>query len=191
MSLSTRPKSHRTARAGVAGLLAMILLLVSCGPQPEDAAAAATAREADAHFVDLTRQEYRAGALSMRIQAHEASWYEDEQRLEIRGLSFITYSADDGSVAATGEADRAVFHETSGDAEFSGYVRLVSADGAVSFETSRIDYKRALDIFETPEGTDVTIEAKQQLVMAGTGLLFDVKQKYYEIRNSVSGSVYQ
>ncbi len=177
--------------AGVAGVAVLALLFFSCEPQTSETANATSVREPDASFTNLTRQEYRAGKLSMRIQANEASWYEDEHRLDISDLSFITYNIEDGSVAATGEADKAIFHETSGDAEFSGFVHVVSADGDVSFEMTQINYKRALDIFETSDGTEVVIKAKNQLLMAGKGLLFDVKQKYYEIRSGVSGSVYQ
>ncbi len=194
MKLGSLRKPRSIPLRGVAGLLgvvALALLLASCGPQPDETLNAASAQEPDAHFADLTRQEYRSGKLSMRIQAREASWYEDEQRLEISGLSFINYNTEDGTIAATGEADTAIFHETSGDAEFSGFVHVVSADGDVSFETTQITYKRALDVFEASDGTEVLIKAKNQLMMAGNGLLFDVKQKYYEIRSGVNGSVYQ
>jgi LPS export ABC transporter protein LptC len=146
---------------------------------------------ADASFVDLTREEYRGGKLSMQISAHRASWYESDQRLEIEGLTFTTYDTVDGSVSASGEADKAVFYETSGDAEFSGYVCVRSAEGDISFETSTLLYRRALDVFETPAEAEVVIKAKDRLWMAGQGLLFDVKQKYYEIQRGISGSVYR
>jgi type II secretory pathway component PulK len=111
--------------------------------------------------------------------------------LEIEGLTFTTYDTENGSVSASGEANKAVLYEASGDAEFSGYVCVRSAEGDVSFETQKITYRRALDVFETPDDIDVVIKAKDQLLMAGKGLLFDVKQKYYEIPTNVSGSVHQ
>jgi LPS export ABC transporter protein LptC len=183
----------RPLRLIVVLCLACTLSLVasSCSQQLEENTNAAQSEPPDARFVDLTRKEYRGGKLSMQISAHLARWYEADQRLEIDSLAFTTYNTDDGSVSASGEADKAVFYETSGDAEFSGYVHVRSAEGDVSFETKKITYKRALDIFETPDDTDVVIKAKDQLLMAGKGLLFDVKQKYYEIRENVSGSVYQ
>lgn len=167
------------------------LLFPSCGQQAEESTSDAQAEVPDARFVDLTRKEYRGGKLSMQISARLATWYEADQRLEIEGLAFTTYNTDDGSVSASGEADKAVFYEASGDAEFSGHVQVRSAEGDVSFETKKITYKRALDIFETPNDAEVVIKAKEQLLMAGKGLLFDVKQKYYEIRENVSGSVNQ
>jgi len=167
------------------------LALSSCGQQVEESTSAAQAEVPDAHFTDLTRKEYRGGKLSMQVSAHRAAWYETDQRLEIEGLTFIIYNTDDGSVSASGEADKAVFYEASGDAEFSGYVHVKSAEGDVSFETEKITYRHALDVFETPNDADVVIKAKNQLLMAGKGLLFDVKQKYYEIRENVSGSVNQ
>lgn len=167
------------------------LSLSSCNQQLEEDADAAQTETPDARFVDLTRKEYRSGKLSMQISAQRAAWYEADQRLEIEGLTFTIYDTDDGSVSASGEADRAVFYEASGDAEFSGYVHVRSAEGDVSFETQKITYRRALDVFETPDDIDVVIKAKDQLWMAGQGLLFDVKQKYYEIRANVSGSVNQ
>lgn len=127
----------------------------------------------------------------MRITAQLATWYESDQRLEIEHLAFTTFNTDDGSVTASGEAEKATFYESSGDIEFSGYIHLKSAEEDISFETDHLTYKRALDIFETPLDSDVAIHAKNQLFMAGKGLLFDVKQKYYEIRESISGSVYQ
>jgi len=73
----------------------------------------------------------------MQISARRALWYESDQRLEIEGLTFITYDTENGSVSSSGEADRAVLYEASGDAEFSGYVCVRSAEGDVSFETQR------------------------------------------------------
>lgn len=191
MKLTNLVRPRLIPCVGIVGLLALTLLFLSCSPQPDENATTPPTQEPDARFTDLTRKEYRGGVLSMQIQAREASWFEDDQRLEISGLSFSTYNTEDGAVSATGEADKAIFYETSGDAEFSGYVHVLSADGDVSFETTQITYKRALDVFETSGGTEVTIKAKNQLLMAGKGLLFDVKQKYYEIRDSVNGSVYQ
>lgn len=184
-----KPESRFTFVLCCICLLAMALF--SCGQQVEETADSAQAEAPDATFVNLTRKEYRGGILFMQISARDAKWYEADQRLEIDGLTFTTYNTDDGSASSSGEADKAVFYEASGDAEFSGYVHVKSAEGDVSFEASQITYKRNLDLFETRDDTEVTIKAKNQLLMAGKGLLFDVKQKYYEIRENVSGSVYQ
>ena len=169
----------------------LTLFFFSCSQYIEENTDGAQAETPDACFVDLTRKEYRGGKLSMQISARRAAWYASDQRLEIEGLTFTTYDADEGSVSASGEADRAVFYEASGDAEFSGYVCVRSAEGDVSFETQKLTYRRALDVFETPADADVVIKAKDRLWMAGKGLLFDVKQKYYEILTDVSGSVYR
>ncbi len=169
----------------------LTLFFFSCSQYIEENADGAQAETPDASFVDLTRKEYRGGKLSMQISARRAAWYESDQRLELEGLTFTTYDIDKGAASASGEADRAVFYEASGDAEFSGYVCVRSAEGDVSFETQTLTYRRALDVFETHADADVVIKAKDQLWMAGKGLLFDVKQKYYEILTDVSGSVYR
>jgi len=169
----------------------LTLFFFSCSHNLEDNTDGTPTETPDASFVDLTRKEYRGGKLSMQISARRASWYESDQRLEIEGLTFTTYDTENGSVSSSGEADRAILYEASGDAEFSGYVCVRSAEGDVSFETQKVTYRRALDVFETPDDTDVVIKAKDQLLMAGKGLLFDVKQKYYEIPTNVSGSVHQ
>jgi len=185
------------ARSNARAFCALCLLslcmsvLLACSPPAEDVTQSAQAEAPDARFSDLTRDEYRNGKHSMRITAQLATWYEPDQRLEIEHLAFTAFNTDDGSISASGEAEKATFYESSGDIEFSGYVHLKSAEGDISFKTDHLAYKRALDIFETPLDSDVTINAKNQLFMAGRGLLFDVKQKYYEIRESVSGSVYQ
>lgn len=187
-------KGDKIRSAGTFGLLALLgwsLVLWSCSPKVDENSALPPIQTPDAHFVDLTRKEYRGGVLSMYIQARESSWYEDDQRLEVEGLSFVLYNTEDNSISAEGEADKAVFWEASGDVEFSGYVRVTSTEGDVSFETEKITYKRALDLFQTPNDADITIKAKNQLLMAGKGLLFDVKQKYYEIQKSIHGSVHQ
>jgi len=191
MSIEKGDKIRSARTFGLLALLGCSLVLWSCSPKIDENASLPPIQTPDAHFVNLTRKEYRSGILSMYIQARESSWYEDDQRLEVEGLSFVLYNTEDNSISAEGEADNAVFWEMSGDVEFSGFVRVTSAEGDVSFETEQLTYIRALDLFQTPNDADVTIKAKDQLLMAGKGLLFDVKQKYYEILKSIHGSVYQ
>jgi len=70
-------------------------------------------------------------------------------------------------------------------------VHLQSAEGDASFETTKLSYKRSLDVFETLNDAEVQIKVGNQLLLAGNGLLFDVKQQYYHIEKNVHGSVNQ
>ena len=169
----------------------LLVLLSSCSQVAEENSIDAQEEIPDAQFADIIRKEYREGKLSMQFSAKSASWYKTDQRLEVEELSFITYNGDDGSVSASGDAEKAVFYEVSGDAEFSGYVHLQSSEGDASFESTKLSYKRSLDVFETPHDTEVLIKVGNQLLLAGNGLLFDVKQQYYHIQENVHGSVNQ
>jgi len=173
------------------GILIIALLTSSCAQPSEDALPVTDTEVPDARFANLTRLEYRDGALSMRISAKKAEWFESDRRLRIEGLEFTTYRTADGSVAATGRADLAILYESSGDAEFSGYIQVRSLEDDVTFETDRINYRRALDTFETPPESEVLVKARNQLIMSGRSLLFDATRQYYEVREGVKGSVYR
>lgn len=172
-------------------ILIIVLLAASCAQPSEDTLSVTETEIPDARFVNLTRLEYRDGTLSMRISARKAEWFESDRRLRIEGLEFTTYRTSDGSVAATGRADLAILYESSGDAEFSGYIEVYSLEDDVSFETDRLNYRRALDTFETPPESEVLVKARNQLIMSGRSLLFDATRQYYEVREGVKGSVYR
>ena len=172
-------------------LFALIVLLSSCSQVTEENSLAAKEDIPDAQFYDLIRNEYREGKLSMQFSAKHASWYETDRRLEVEELAFITYNGDDGSISAYGDAQHAILYEISGDAEFSGHVHLQSAEGDACFEAFELSYRRSLDVFETPFDAEVLIKVGNQLLLAGNGLLFDVKQQYYHIEKNVHGSVNQ
>jgi len=169
----------------------MSCCFISCSPPQSEDETNSTKDLPDAQFEHINRQEYRNGKLAMEITAARARWFESDQHLEIEGLKFILYNIDDGSISATGNADRATLYESSGDAIFEGNVQVESAEGDVVIETSQITYKKALDTFETANNTEVKIQEGDKLLMAGRGLLFDVKQQYYQIKGNVSGSLRQ
>lgn len=167
--------------------LVLLVLLASCSQNLDDLDTSPAVEPPDAVFTNVTRTEYRNGQVVLVIHARSASWFDTDRRLEIEGLSFTSY--DEGKPSATGQADRALLHEDTGDIDFTGFVTFSSADGEASFETTKLTYRRALERLETSDDTPVLVKGRNLFVLSGQGLLFDIKNRYFELRQNVQGTI--
>ncbi|MDH7484515.1 MAG: LPS export ABC transporter periplasmic protein LptC [Spirochaetales bacterium] len=179
--LRTSAILHRTIS------LVLLVLLASCSQSLDDQDTSPSVEPPDAVFTNVTRTEYRNGQVALVIHARSASWFDTDRRLEIEGLAFTSY--DNGKPSATGQADHALLHEDTGDIDFSGFVTFSSADGEASFETERLTYRRALERLETSDDTPVLVKGRNLFVLSGQGLLFDIKNRYFELKQNVQGTI--
>lgn len=164
-------------------------MLASCSMSEEAADLAGLDEKPDAVFIGFSREEVEKGIVVFSAKAERAEYFQDKGLLVIHNVVFEDRGADGGSPKSTGEADMAVYHEDTGDAEFSGFVRLVSTEEDVSFETSGLKYFSATQTIEGAPDNPVIVRVGKKLFLHGTGFFADIQTKAFAFRNGVEGTL--
>lgn len=169
--------------------MAIALLTASCSMSDADAERAARDAEPDAVFIGFSREEVEKGIVVFSAKAERAEYFQDKGLLVIYNVVFEDRGKEGGSPKSTGEADKAVYHEDTGDAEFSGFVRLYSREEDTSFETSELNYFSATQTIEGAPENSVIVQVGQKLFLHGTGFFADIQEKAFVFRNGVQGTL--
>ena len=143
----------------------------------------------DAVFMDFSREQVVKGIVTFRASAEKAEYFKDTGTLTVYKAVFQDFGESGGSVQFSGEADKVVWHEDTGDAELSGYVRLYSKAEDASFETGSLKYHHVLDTVEGAEGDTVVVRIGHKLILRGMGFFADIGKKAYAFRQGASGIV--
>jgi len=170
-------------------LTALTLATVSCSLSETDAALADREAEPDAVFIGFSREEVEDGIVVFSAKADRAEYYQDKGLLVIYNVVFEDRGKEGGSPKSTGEAEKAAYHEDTGDAEFTGFVRLYSKEEDSSFETDELNYFSATQTIEGAPENSVIVRVGQKLFLHGTGFFADIQEKAFAFRNSVQGTV--
>ncbi|MFZ2635138.1 MAG: LPS export ABC transporter periplasmic protein LptC [Rectinemataceae bacterium] len=144
----------------------------------------------EAVFRGFERTEITSGKVTFKARAELAEYFGDGGKYVISGLSFEELDPDTGKMTASGEAEKAIYYEESGDAEFSGYIRLYSAEENASFETDRLKYSGATQTLEGAPESTVLIKVGETLFMRGKGFFADVDEKIFSLREDVEGTIW-
>jgi LPS export ABC transporter protein LptC len=171
-----------------AALFAM-LLSASCSLPETESALSAREASPDAVFIGFSRDEIENGIVTFTARAERAEYFQDKGLLVIYNVVFEDRGAEGGSAKSTGEADKAVYHEDTGDAEFSGFVRLYSKEEDTVFETSDLRYFSATQTIEGAPDNSVIVKVGQKLFLHGMGFFADIQAKSFAFRNGVQGSL--
>lgn len=162
-------------------------LAISCSiPEGGDDAAAA-GEKPDAVFMNFSREEVEDGIVVFSAKADKAEYFRDRGLLVIYNVTFEDRGKEGGSPKTTGEAEKAVYHEDTGDAEFSGFVRLYSKEEDASFETSELKYLSATQTIEGAADLTVIVKTGSKLFLRGMGFFADIRAKAFAFRNGVQG----
>ena len=169
-------------------LLAM-LSAASCSLSEAEIALAGQEEKPDAVFTGFSRDEIEKGIVTFTAKAERAEYFQDKGLLVIYKVVFEDRGPEGGSPKSTGEADKAVYHEDTGDAEFSGFVRLYSKEEDAAFETNSLRYFSATQTIEGAPDDTVIVRVGQKLFLHGTGFFADIQAKSFAFRNGVQGSL--
>lgn len=177
-------------RAGLTvSILILMLCLASCaGPGTEDEIQAAEGKP-DVTFFGFSREEVENGIVVFIAKAQKAEYFEDQGLLIIDEVEFKDLGKDGTGPVSSGQADKVVYHEDTGNAEFSGYVRLFSLAEDASFETDSLSYDSSSQTIEGPLTNPVLVRVGRDLIMRGTGLFADIRAKAFSFRSGVTGSI--
>lgn len=173
----------------LAAVLAVGLLAASCSLEETVVDPASLEEKPDATFIGFSREEVENGIVTFTATAERAEYFQEKGLLVIYDVVFEDRGTEGGSPKSTGQADKAVYHEDTGDAEFSGFVQLNSLEEDASFETSSLSYRSATQTIEGAPDNPVIVKVGTKLFMQGMGFFADIQSKAFAFRNGVQGFV--
>jgi hypothetical protein len=138
-------------------------------------------------FSGFEREEVTNGFVTFIAKAGRAEYFQDKGLLVVYDVSFEELSDDGKESLRSGEAAKVVYHEDTGDAEFSGFVRLVSNEEDASFETSSLSYFSATQTIEGGMDTAVIVRVGESLFIRGAGFFADMREKAFAFREGAQG----
>ncbi|MCE1195787.1 LPS export ABC transporter periplasmic protein LptC [bacterium] len=166
---------------------AALALASSCSmPSTADRPAPAEERP-DAVFTGFRREEVAGGVVTFVATAGRAEYFQDRGLLVVYDVSFEDRGKDGGSAKATGQADKVVYHEDTGDAECSGFVQIRSLAEDATFETASLNYRSATQTLEGASGDAVIVKVGKKLFIQGSGFFADIQSKAFAFREGASG----
>lgn len=182
----------RTASAPVWFGLGVLLLcfLVSCSIG-DDAETEATSGKGspDVVFYNFNREEIENGKVVFGAKAEKAEYFEDQGILILYNIHFETRGKSGGAAIATGDADKAVYHEDSGDVEFQEYIQVRSLEENASFEAKELRYNAASQTIEGGMNDPVIARVGRDLFFYGAGFFADLEARAFSFRNGVQGTM--
>jgi LPS export ABC transporter protein LptC len=164
-------------------------LLASCS------LAGMTSQEAEgeelptAVFSDYSHTVVVRGKRNFELKAARAELYETSKRTVLKGVTFSEYDPDTGELLSLGQAEGAVYHTDTKDAEFSGSVRLESKkqDAVLMSEFLRwIDKDKRL---EGRLDRTVTVSRADGSRVSGAGFEASARKRAFSFRESVEGRI--
>ena len=169
--------------------LAAALLLLSCAMPAESELPAPEASRPDAVFTDFSREQVVKGIVTFRAKAEKAEYFKDTGTLVVHKAVFEDFGESGAQVQFSGAADKVIWHEDTGDAELSGFVRLYSRAEDASFETGSLKYHHALDTVEGADGDTVVVRVGQKVLLRGMGFFADIGKRAYAFRKGAQGII--
>jgi LPS export ABC transporter protein LptC len=170
-------------------LVLSLVLAASCGLADVEPPREAQEERPTAIFTGFRREEVTKGMVSFYAEAERAEYYQDQKLIIVYNLRFEERGEDGKEIVSEGEAQKAVYHEDTGDAEFSGYVRLASKAEDASFETSNLKYFSATQTLEGGPDTPVIARVGQRLFMKGQGFFANIGESAFTFANGTEGTL--
>jgi LPS export ABC transporter protein LptC len=170
--------------------LVLLGVLAGCSIGDDTEAEQLDTKEApDIVFYNFTREEVENGRVVFTAKAEKAEHYQDRGILVIDKMQFEMRGKDSDKPIAAGEADKAIYHEDSGDVEFQDYVRVRSLEEDASFEAKQLRYNAASETIEGAMDDPVIARVGADLVFYGSGFFADLEARAFSFRNSVQGTL--
>jgi LPS export ABC transporter protein LptC len=174
------------AALGIAAFVA-IALASSCSIPSASEAAAPVEESPDAVFTGFRREEVKRGLVTFVAAAERAEYFQDRGLLVVYNVSFEDRGEDGGPAEATGQADKVIYHEDTGDAECSGFVQIRSLAEDTTFETTTLNYRSASQTLEGAPGGAAIVKVGKKLFIQGSGFFADIQAKAFAFREGASG----
>ncbi|MCE5255878.1 MAG: LPS export ABC transporter periplasmic protein LptC [Spirochaetaceae bacterium] len=183
----------RSRRRFLVVLVLVVLLpgfLSSCSiGEEEETESVADKGQPDVIFYNFSREEIENGVVVFTARAEKAEYFEDQGILFIYNIHFENRGKTGGKPIAIGEADKAIYHEDSGDVEFQNYVQIQSVGEDASFEAKELRYNAASQTIEGGMDDPVIAKVGRDLFFYGSGFFADIEGRAFSFRNGVQGTM--
>jgi len=170
-------------------LLAAILTFFSCSMAEETEVPAQDGGLPDAAFTSFSREEVTKGIVTFTAKAEKAEYFKNSGILVVYKATFEDRGEEGGEVKSSGEADKVIWHEDTGDAELSGFIRLYSKAEDASFETSSLKYHQATQTIEGNPKDTVIVRVGEKFLLKGMGFFADIGKKAFAFREGAQGII--
>jgi LPS export ABC transporter protein LptC len=140
-------------------------------------------------FSDYTHTVVDRGKRLLELKADRAELYEASKKTILTGVVFSEYDPDTGEVVSRGRADRAVYHNDTKDAEFSGSVRLESKRQDAVLQGEYLGWTDKDKRLEGRLDRTVTISRADGSSVSGAGFEAWARKRAFSFRGSVEGRI--
>jgi len=137
-------------------------------------------------MLELSQTVVEQGKPVLKVEADSVEIYQGFNKTVARGLHFLEY-ADDGGTLTEGWADKVVYFNETEDAEFTGNVYFYSKKEEISISTDSIRWESEPRYLETPAETAVTLKRDDGSFLEGTGLEADLRRMEIKLKGGVRG----
>jgi LPS export ABC transporter protein LptC len=127
------------------------------------------------------------GKRNLELKAARAELYETSKRTVLSDVVFSEYDPDTGELLSSGKADRAVYHNDTKDAEFSGSVRLESKKQDAILQGEYLLWSDKDKKLEGRLDRTVTISRGDGSRVSGAGFSAYARDRSFSFRESVEG----
>lgn len=166
-----------------------ILMLGACSVRNEESPILTSDDAPDIVFFAYSREEVNNGVVTFKASAEKAEYFQEQRKLIIYKVRFEDWGESGQAMLSEGEAEKAIYYEDTGNAEFSGYISIRSYEEDASFETRALRYDAATQTLEGDAKSTVVVQVGAQLFLHGMGFIADIQNKTFAFRNGVSGSI--
>lgn len=178
---------HRLVSA--MAVFAAMALLAACSVRNEESPVQTSDDSPDIVFFGYSRDEVNHGVVTFKASAEKAEYFQEQRKLVIYNVRFEDWGESGQTLLSEGEAEKAIYYEDTGNAEFSGYISIRSHEEDASFETSALRYDAATQTLEGDAKTQAIVRVGDKLFLHGMGFFADIQNKAFAFRNGVSGSI--
>lgn len=170
-------------------VFAAMVMLVSCSVRNEESPTQTSDDTPDIVFFGYSREEVNNGVVTFKASAEKAEYFQEQRKLVIYNVRFEDRGESGQTMLSEGEAEKAIYYEDTGNAEFSGFISIRSYEEDASFETSALRYDAATQTLEGDAKTTAVVQVGTKLFLHGMGFFADIQNKAFSFRNGVSGSI--
>ena len=137
-------------------------------------------------FIDFTQVQVEDGAIQSRLEARKAENYTRKKEMVLENVRFEEYG-DDEELITVGNADRAVLHTDTDDAELSGNIRFYSLEENTTIEASNLYWNAKEETLQGGQDDTVTVIKDDGSRMEGKGFRTDFTLREIVFSNGVTG----
>lgn len=127
------------------------------------------------------------GRVLYELEAEEAEHYGSLGQIRLSQVHFSEFDQTDGSLVASGWADRAVFFTQSESADLSGRVVFSTSRDDIEVKTSDLSWDGQDKLLSTPADSLTTIRSGQSS-LSGQGFEADARKRRFGFGQGVEGS---